>query len=185
VGALGKPPGSHFTTNIFFAELTSYRHGRKGARHQRLQIRWRLPPDLPLAPPGASASTSPTLVVAAAGPATSTPRGSAIDVSNSGGGRCRTYRQHPSGGPPSMSPTLVVVAAGSADRRNSFSRLYHILKNHLKPYNDLLSLTQYMLRHTLVFDTDSPSETFMYMSESSYSYKYAVTTSINCKDRQF
>jgi hypothetical protein len=62
---------------------------------------------------GGSPSTSPTLVSAAAGPA-STPRGPAIDVSNSGGGRYRTCCQHPPGGPPSTSPTLVVAAAGPA-----------------------------------------------------------------------
>jgi hypothetical protein len=58
---------------------------------------------------------SPTPVVAAAGPAASTPRGAAIDVSNSGGGRCRTYHQHRPGGPPSTSPTLGVATARPAD----------------------------------------------------------------------
>jgi hypothetical protein len=47
----------------------------QGARHQRLQLWWWPLPDLPPAPPG----------------------GPAIDVSNSGGGRCRTCRQHPQG----------------------------------------------------------------------------------------
>jgi hypothetical protein len=42
-----------------------------------------------------------------------------------------------------------------------------------------------MLRNTFAFGTDIPSKTFMYMSESSDQYKYAVTTSINCKDRCF
>jgi hypothetical protein len=70
-------------------------------------------------------------------------------------------------------------------RRNSFSQLYHILPDCFKPYNDLLSLTHYMLRLTFAFGTDIPSETFMYMSESSDPYKYAVMTSINCKDRHF
>jgi hypothetical protein len=42
-----------------------------------------------------------------------------------------------------------------------------------------------MLRSTFAFGTDIPSGTFMYMSESSDSYKYAVTTSINSKDRRF
>jgi hypothetical protein len=64
--------------------------------------------------PGPPPSTSPTPVVAAVGPAPSTPRGPAIDVSNSGGGRCRTYRQRPLGGPPSMSPTPVVAAVEPA-----------------------------------------------------------------------
>jgi hypothetical protein len=108
-GALGRPPplGGHFTTNIFFAELTSYHHRRfqlrwwplpnlplapLGARHRRLQLRWWPLPDLPPA----------------------TPRGPAIDVSNSDGGHCRTCRQQPPGGPPSTSPTSVVAAAGPA-----------------------------------------------------------------------
>jgi hypothetical protein len=70
-------------------------------------------------------------------------------------------------------------------RRNSFSQLYHILLHCFKPYNDLFSLTQYILCPTFVFDTDISSVTFMYMSESSDPYKYAVTTSINCKDKYF
>jgi hypothetical protein len=40
---------------------------------------------------------SSTSVVAAIGHATSTPQGSAIDVFNFDGGRCRTCRQHPQG----------------------------------------------------------------------------------------
>jgi hypothetical protein len=42
-------------------------------------------------------------------------RGPAIDVSNSGGGRCRTCRQHPPGCPLSTSPTPVLAAVGPAD----------------------------------------------------------------------
>jgi hypothetical protein len=38
------------------------------------------------------------------------------------------------------------------------------------------------LRPTFAFGTDISSETFMYISESSDPYKYAVTTSINCKE---
>jgi hypothetical protein len=75
---------------------------------------------------------SSTSVVAAIGHAASTPQGSAIDVFNFDGGRCRTCRQHPQGpavdvfnfgggrcrtcrqhspgGPPSMSSILVVAA---------------------------------------------------------------------------
>jgi hypothetical protein len=94
------PPPGHFTINIFFAELTSHRHGRTGARHrrgrtarhQRLQLRWWSLSDPPPAP----------------------PRGPTIDVFNFGGGRCRTCRQHQLGGPPSTSSTSVVVAAGPA-----------------------------------------------------------------------
>jgi hypothetical protein len=67
-------------------------------------------------------------------------------------------------------------------RRNSFSRLYHILSHYFKSNNDLLSLTQYMLRPTFVFGIDIPLGTFMYMSESSDPYKYTVTTSIKYKD---
>jgi hypothetical protein len=47
--------------------------------------------------------------MAAARPVSSTPRGPAIDVSNIGGGRYRTCRQHPLWAPPSMSPTPVVA----------------------------------------------------------------------------
>jgi hypothetical protein len=62
----------------------------QGARRRRLQLRWWPLPNLP----------------------TATPRGPTIDISNSGGGRYRTCRQHPPGGPPSTSPTLVVATAG-------------------------------------------------------------------------
>jgi hypothetical protein len=50
-------------------------------------------------------------------------------------------------------------------RRNSFSRLYHIHPDYFKSYNDLLSLTQYILSPTFAFGIDIPSETFMYMFE--------------------
>jgi hypothetical protein len=53
--------------------------------------------DLSPAPLGGPPSTSSTSVVAAAGPAASTPRGPTIDIFNFGGGRCRTCRQHPQG----------------------------------------------------------------------------------------
>jgi hypothetical protein len=69
--------------------------------------------------------------------------------------------------------------------RNSFNRLYHILPDCFKPYKELTSFTQYMLRFAFVFGTEIPSGTFMYMSESNDPYKYAVMTSINCKDRCF
>jgi hypothetical protein len=42
-----------------------------------------------------------------------------------------------------------------------------------------------MLRFTFVFGTEILSGTFMYISESNDPYKYAVTTSINCKYRCF
>jgi hypothetical protein len=64
--------------------------------------------------PGAPPLTSPTLVVAAIGPAASTPHGARHRCLNSGGGRCRTCHQHPRGGPPSTSPTPMVAAAGPA-----------------------------------------------------------------------
>jgi hypothetical protein len=64
-----------------------------GARHRCLQLRWWPLPDLPPAP----------------------PRGPAIDVFNSGGGRCQTCHQQPLGGPPSTSPTPIVAAAGPTD----------------------------------------------------------------------
>jgi hypothetical protein len=97
-GSSGAAPlGGHFTTNNFFAEFTSYRHGRTGARHRRLQLRWWPLPDLPPAPPRGPLSMSSTLVVAAARPSASTPQGPTVDVFNFGGGRCRTCRQHPKG----------------------------------------------------------------------------------------
>jgi hypothetical protein len=70
-------------------------------------------------------------------------------------------------------------------RRNSFSRLYHVLPDCFKPYRDLTSFTQYILRFAIIFGTEIPSETFMYMSESNDPYKYVVTISINYKDRCF
>jgi hypothetical protein len=70
-------------------------------------------------------------------------------------------------------------------RRNSFHQLYHILPGCFKPYRDLISFTQYMLWFALEFGTEIPSGTFMYMSEYNDTYKYAITTSINCKDRCF
>jgi hypothetical protein len=42
-----------------------------------------------------------------------------------------------------------------------------------------------MLRPTFAFGTDIQSGTFMYIPESSNSYKYAVMTSINYKDKHF
>jgi hypothetical protein len=70
-------------------------------------------------------------------------------------------------------------------RRNSFNRLYHILSDCFQPYNDLTSFTQYILWFACTFRIEIPSGTFMYISESNDPYKYAVTTSINCKDRWF
>jgi hypothetical protein len=78
-GALGQhPTGSLVTTNIFFVEPTSLSP-------------WR---------PGRPLLTSPALVMAAAGPATSTPRGPAVKVFNIGGGRYWKSRQQPPRGPP-------------------------------------------------------------------------------------
>jgi hypothetical protein len=42
-----------------------------------------------------------------------------------------------------------------------------------------------MLQFAFIFDTEIPSGTFMYMPESNDPYKYAIMTSINCKDRGF
>jgi hypothetical protein len=67
-------------------------------------------------------------------------------------------------------------------RRNSFSRLYHILPDCFKSYKDLTSFIQYMLRFAFVYGTEIQLGTFIYISESNDPYKYAVTTSINCKD---
>jgi hypothetical protein len=69
--------------------------------------------------------------------------------------------------------------------RNSLNWLYHIRPDYFKPYNDFCNLTQYILRFALGFGILIPSETFMYILESNDPYKYAVTTSINCIDRQF
>jgi hypothetical protein len=44
------PRGLFYYQHLFFAELTSYGHGCKGARHQRLHLRWWPLPDLPTAP---------------------------------------------------------------------------------------------------------------------------------------
>jgi hypothetical protein len=70
-------------------------------------------------------------------------------------------------------------------KRNSFNRLYHIRPNCFKSYRGLTSFTQYMLRFACTFRTGIPPGTFIYISESSDTYKYAVITSINCKDRWF
>jgi hypothetical protein len=70
-------------------------------------------------------------------------------------------------------------------RRNSFSRLYHILPDCFKPYKYLTSFIQYMLRFEFVLSTEIPLWTFMYISESNDTYKYAVMTSINYKYRCF
>jgi hypothetical protein len=64
----------------------------QGARHRRLQLRWWPLPGMPAAP----------------------PRGPAIDISNFGGGRCRTCQEHPTGGLPLTSLTLVVAVVGPA-----------------------------------------------------------------------
>jgi hypothetical protein len=50
---------------------------------------------------------------------------------------------------------------------------------------DMTSFTQYLLRFAFVFGKKTPLGTFMYMSESNDLYKYAVTTSINYKNRCF
>ena len=71
------------------------------------------------------------------------------------------------------------------NERNSLSRLYHIRPDCFKPYNDFCNFTQYMFRFAAGFGMLIPSGTFIYISESSEPYKYAVTTSINCKDRRF
>jgi hypothetical protein len=102
--------------------------------------------------------TSPTTVVAAAGPTASNPqgahhrrlqlqwwllpdlppataRGPAIDVSKFSGGHCRTYRQHPPGGLPSTSSTSVVAIAGPTAntphgaRRRRFAKVGTCHKN--------------------------------------------------------
>jgi hypothetical protein len=117
-GSSRPPPGGHFTTKIFFAALTLYRHGRKRAHHRHLQLQWWPLLDLPPA-----THRGPAIDVFNFGggrcrtclpPAT--PRGSTIDISSFGGGHCRTCRQHPPppGGSPSTSSTSMVAAAGHA-----------------------------------------------------------------------
>jgi hypothetical protein len=78
-------------------------------------LQWWPLPDLPPAPPKGPAIDIYTSVMPTVGPAASNPRGAAIDVSNFGGGRCWTCRQHLPGGLPSTSPTSVVAAAEPAD----------------------------------------------------------------------
>jgi hypothetical protein len=78
VGALGQPPRGHLLLPTSFLQNPLHiTMDARGACHRHLQLRW-----WPLPP-----STSPTSVVAAVRPTDSTPRGPAIDVSNSRGGR--------------------------------------------------------------------------------------------------
>jgi hypothetical protein len=49
----------------------------------------------------------------------------------------------------------------------------------------LISFTQYMLRLAFIFGIETLSRTFTYISKFNEPYRYAVTTSINCKDRYF
>jgi hypothetical protein len=87
---LGSPPSTSSTSVVVATGHTA--STPRGDRHRRLQLRWWPLPDMLSAP----------------------PRGPAIDVSNFGGGRCQTCRQHPLGGPPSTSPTSVVAAVRPA-----------------------------------------------------------------------
>jgi hypothetical protein len=71
---------------------------------------------------------SSTLVLAAAGPTGSAPRGPAIDVFfNLGGGHCWTHQQCPLRAPPSISASTSVVATtgptGSAPQGTHHQRL--------------------------------------------------------------
>jgi hypothetical protein len=130
------PLGVILLQTSFFAELTSYCHGCNGARHRRLQLRWWPLPDLSAAALGGPPSTSPTPMVAAAVPASSTPRGppstlptpmmdatGPVDSTSQGTRHQRLQLWWwplldlpvaPPGGPPSTSPTPVVAAAGPA-----------------------------------------------------------------------
>jgi hypothetical protein len=72
-GALGRPPQG----SLYYQHLFCKTHF--------------IPPWTQGGPP----SMSSTPMVAAAGPADSTPQGPTIDVFNFGGGRYRTCRQHP------------------------------------------------------------------------------------------
>jgi hypothetical protein len=118
----GGPPSTSPTSVVAAAGLAA--STPQGARNRHLLLRWWPLSDLPPAPPGGPPLMSPNSVVTATGPVDSipqearhrhlqlrwwslpdlppaTPRGPAINVSNSGGGCCRTCRQHPLGGPPS------------------------------------------------------------------------------------
>jgi hypothetical protein len=108
--------------NFSGGRCRTYRQHPPGTHHRHLQLRWWPLLEIPTAPPGGPPLMSSTLVVAATGHATSTPRGSAINVFNFGGGRCRTCRQHPPGGPhrrlqlqwwplPDMSPSTTQGAS--------------------------------------------------------------------------
>jgi hypothetical protein len=82
------PPSTSPTSVVAAARPTT--STPQGAYHRHLQLWWLSLPDLPPAP----------------------PKGPTINVSNFGGGRCQTCRQHPPGGLPSMSLTPVLAATG-------------------------------------------------------------------------
>jgi hypothetical protein len=116
VGALSQHlSGSLITTNIFFAESTTYRHGGHRTRHRYPQLRWWPLTEISIAPPGARHRCLQRELP------TAPPRGAAMDISNFSGGRCHHRRLQlrwwplpkiptaPPGGPPSTSPTSVVV----------------------------------------------------------------------------
>jgi hypothetical protein len=69
--------------------------------------------------------------------------------------------------------------------QNYFNRLYHILPDYFKPYNDLTSFTQYMLRFACILETEIPSETFIYISESNARIDDFVLLDILNIDRLF
>jgi hypothetical protein len=86
-----------------------------GARHQHLQLRrWPLP-EIPIAPPGGPPSTSSTSVVAASGPATSTPQGARYGRLQLQWWPLSDLPPAPPGDPPSTSPTSVVAAVRNPD----------------------------------------------------------------------
>jgi hypothetical protein len=62
--------------------------------------------------------------------------------------------------------------------KNSLSLLYHILPDCFMPYNDLCSLTLYILQSSS-FGTLIHLCTFIWIFASNDPYKYTVTTSIN------
>jgi hypothetical protein len=77
--------------------------------------------------------SSTTSVVAAVGPASSTPRGTTIDVFfNFGGGRRWTHRQRPPGGMPlTSSSTFMVAATAPASSTPQGARHRHLLQTTL------------------------------------------------------
>jgi hypothetical protein len=117
----GGPPSTSSTSVV--AAARNPNSNPQGERHQHLQLRWRLLPDLlPALPEGLPSMSSTSGAVDAKNPDSSPqgarhrrlqlpwwllpdlppapPGGPTIDVSSFSDGRCQTCRQHPIGSPP-------------------------------------------------------------------------------------